>query len=257
MFRKVKGILPSDSLSLENTNKMRRERQVEYQEFLRHKHSSTRSVAEIRKDLAHEREKELNHKEAKSDQRKDPEYNDYSSFKDKKRVEEQYQGQVHDDQSQRSSNRRKQWNDYDDDDSKVRFEDVDHSERRQNRSTWDEEERELMQWTRNQAHSSASHIPWRNHRRSQTPPSFDPQHASGVDSKTSIRSISAPSVASAGIASLGRREEDVQTKRRRQMRYAEELRTQIEEKQGSKEQPNRMFLHKRRSKHVKDRENGE
>jgi hypothetical protein len=94
---------------------------------------------------------------------------------------------------------------------------------------WAEEEKSLMEWTRNQAHAP------RDQARARTPPIEDSPRVKDSISKSSLRSLSAPSVAPpiTGIAALGKYE-DSKIKRLRQLKYAEELKSQIKEKEKLK-----------------------
>lgn len=228
--RRANGILPSDSVAMEKSDRLRRERQSEYLDYTRKAGSygpnrgggfgsnpkraapSTpkKSVAEIRKNMSREREQEIHrNRPGPGSKNQEPKRgDDYAAMRERKLAEErQYRGKVryHDD-------RRRQ-----DEDSehppRARF----GNDRQRH---WEEEEMDLMEWTRNQTHQRAPH-------RAQTPPTTRKS-----TSRSSLRSISAPVVAPAvtGIAALGRYD-DSHTKRLRQLKYAEELRSQMREKQ--------------------------
>lgn len=238
--RRVNGILPSDSVAMEKNDKLRRERQLEYQEHMKKdgnfglNHSKggghglnskkfppstpkKKSVAEIRQNFSREREREFQHNRAGLNQDA-KRSGDYASLRERKLAEErQYRGNSHNHDFRR--------NEYDNGGhSKARFV----SDKPPRGFNWEEEETNLMEWTRNQAHSSNQRAP----HRAQTPPTKDSLHVKRSTSRSSMRSISAPVVAPpiTGIAALGQYE-DSRVKRLRQLKYAEELRSQMKEKQ--------------------------
>lgn len=239
----MKGILPSDSVALERTDQLRRERQQEYKDHMRKRagvgsHTapppSNKTIAEIRRNMSRERERELIRNEAELVSRRDK---DYASLKERKRAEErQYQGTVYDHPYQAQ---RQDRDTIDHQHSRVSFENDPRAANPPKHSSWDEEEDRLMEWTRNQAHpAAAGHAPRDPHRARTPPPPSDAPHMDRKTSRHTLRSISAPSVAGAGgggavtgIAALGR-QEDMQTKRQKQLKYAEELRSQMKEKEG-------------------------
>lgn len=244
--RRVNSILPSDSVAMEKNDILRRERQSEYQEYMKKgvmnglnrgqrggnyglsrekivpSSPPKKSVAKIRQDMSRERDREISRNIAGSGRSRDREVvgsNDYASLRERKVAEERrYRGNTRDHDFGRKK--------YDEEETS------DYSERSKTRpphgSNWAEEETELMQWTRNQA--SAHRVP-RSHTRAQTPPIVDSPRVKRTTSKSSLRSISAPSVAPplTGIAALGKYE-DSRVKRLRQLKYAEELKSQMKEK---------------------------
>lgn len=234
--RKRNGILPSDSIALEKSNKLRKERQLEYQKYVGkkptthhngHEHRSEapapsvgKTVAEIRENMSREREREISHHETElgGNHRESRRNGDYASLRERKLAEERrYQGNTH---QHFPGQEGMEW-DEGVQHSKVRF-GRDFSE--QVPQSWDREESDLMQWTRSQA---------RNHSRAQTPPIQCSPRVNRSSSRSSMRSISAPNVAAppvAGIAALGGGGVDNHTKRLRQLKYAEDLRLQMREK---------------------------
>ncbi len=261
--RKMRGILPSDSIIVERNDKLRRERQSDYQDHMlkrrrdyhpqQEQHDKfpapiKKSIEDIRHDMSHDRNREISYNQEEINMRKPPLLppqgdNDYSSLKERKITEERkYRGEVYNQPD--PSRRRRQWRDEDEDGhnhyTKVRFE-GESSNKRENDddryySSWDKEENDLVQWTRNQAHLPGKDSTQRGRRRAQTPPTYDsPREDVNNHSKSTVRSISAPSVTGLGIAGLIGREENVSAKRLKQRKYAEELRSQMKEKHGSKQ----------------------
>lgn len=232
-------------------DKLRRERQSEYQEYKQKgtqnkgggfglvakaivPSSPRKTVAEIRQNMSREREREIQHSRTGQNQDSIRGTRDYSSLREKKLAEErQYRGNTHNHNFGR--------NEYDVAEyPKARF----GSNKPPRGFNWEEEETNLMEWTQNQAHSSNHRAP----RRAQTPPTLDSPRTKRSTSRSSLRSISAPVVAPpiVGIAALGKYE-DGRVKRLRQLKYADELRSQMREKQkklphatawkGSEDQP--------------------
>ena len=190
-----------------------------------------KSVAEIRENMSRQREREIsrNKTDLGDNHRESRRNGDYASLRDKKLAEERlYQGNTH---QHFPGHERVEW-DEGVQHSKVRFGHGD-----QVPQSWDREESDLMKWTRNQT---------RNHGRAQTPPIESPR-ANRSSSRSSLRSISAPNVAApvagiaaapvAGIAALGGGGVDNHTKRLRQLKYAEELRLQMREKETVGKKP--------------------
>lgn len=237
--KRINGILPSDSIAVEKSNKLRKERQLEYQKYVGkkptsnhhngHMHKSDppappppvagKTVAQIRENMSRERGREISHAKTElRDDRREPRRNgDYASLRERKLAEERrYQGNTH-----LPGQEGMEWED-DVQPSKARC-GRDFNEQGAPQS-WDREENDLMKWTRSQA---------RNHGRAQTPPIDSPRvNNNRSSSRSSFRSTSVPNVAAtvAGIAALGGGGVDNHTKRLRQLKYAEELRLQMREK---------------------------
>ncbi len=258
LLRKPKSIIPSDSSALLKSNRLRRERQQEYSHYLeevgnsqagRHNPASNKSVAELRRNLSRERENELRRNEAKlsgagggskrssSDftSLREKELSEERRYREKRLAEERRYSQGHfADHEQRHRDARDSGDRSNN--SKVKFE---KDRKGAKYSSWDEEEEDLMKWTRNQAYSTSSRAPATSHRKAHTPPAMDSPRINTENSKASLRSISAPNVAAAvaGIAALGATE-DSNVKRMRQLKYAEELRNQMKEKKGGESHGN-------------------
>ena len=239
LYRRVNGILPSDSIAVEKSDKLRKERQLEYQEFAKkgggsHRtiHSDgvrgsakNRSIAEIRHVMSREREREIvgnkagNREGGNTDVKRG---GDYASLREKKRAEErQYSGNMHHQDVERGDGYAER--------RRAKFADKKPLPRDFN---WEEEESGLMEWTRSQAHPP-THRMSRDQARAQTPPIEEAYRVKQTTSKSSLRSVSAPSVAPTGIAALGKFE-DSRMKKLRQLKYAEELKSQMKEKEQSK-----------------------
>lgn len=248
--RKASNILPSDSIIVERADKLRKERQSEYLEYVRKKEEekarkhgpaappvSRPPVAEIRKNMSHDREEEINRNKKKLDIAEigsqqqqwwqQQQHHDYAALRDKKIAEEKrYRRQMLAEPSVIKGPRKP----FEEEEDQLHLKFDKHN------SNWDREESKLLEWTRNQAHGSKNR-PSRGNRL-HTPPAS----VSGEDRyrAATIRSISAPSVAGGGvevvgIAGLGSREEDAHVKRLKQLKYGEELRNQMQEKrQGAR-----------------------
>ena len=252
-FRKPRGIIPTESSAILRSNRLRRERHQEYNQYLEGVGSRQtdrpdppgKSVAELRRDLSLQREREISQNERKlrtednSKRRDDPSSHREKELLDdrqyrikrlaeERRYREDSQGQLFSDdggQKHKSDNGRQG-------SSKVTFE---KNQKGARYSSWDKEEEDLMKWTRNQAYKTSNRSTSGSHRKARTPPGMDSPRLLTENSKASLRSISAPSVAApAGIAALGANEDNSELKRLRQLKYAEELREQIEEKKEEK-----------------------
>lgn len=195
--------------------------------------------------MSREREREIAQNEAGLKQRREQESKskDYTSLREKRLAEERrYQGDMHagshvSPERQKWSKHRNDRDGHDRENSRVNFENKPGPRPGLKRSTWDEEESDLMEWTRNQAHRPSNHV-LRERNRAQTPPASDSPRVSLDASRSTLRSISAPTVAAGpgmvgGIAALGN-QEDSHARRQRQMKYAEELRSQMKEKQSER-----------------------
>ena len=166
-----------------------------------------------------------------------PPREDYLSMREKRLAEErQYQDQMYtnpelDTHSSDFSRRRKQWDQNPLEARQVRFRDEPYSTRNRTQR-WDEEERELIQWAKSQGHSNDG----RPRYRAPTPPIYESPQKQEREMESgghkSLRSISAPVIVE-GIAALGARD-DTRTRQMKQKKYAEELRTQIREKEEAK-----------------------
>lgn len=187
---------------------------------------ANKSIAEIRQAISRERERELGHKKAADSnpnraRQETKRGADYATLREKKLAQERrYHGGAHHFVDEKRDN-----GDYSDGGHKARF-------GRERNHGWDEEETDLMQWTRNQAHASAHHLP--QHARARTPPAVDSPR---LTPRSSLRSISAPNVAPpplTGISALGEYE-DSHVKRLRQLKYAEELRSQMRNQMKGKD----------------------
>ena len=253
---------------------LRQERHAEYQDFLESRKKVPRSIAEVRREMAREREQEIHNSQSTtntntSTNRQTQGQTDYDSLRNRKREEErQYRGATYYDNGRgreeegeyRSTRRR--WNDEtpppphpsSTTHQRVRFDErggggSEITNRGYSRG-WEDEERELMTWARggggNRSKSRNGDGRYRQeHARARTPPEVEsPRKRIDQDAqnKAKMRSISAPSV-QGGISNggvfalgLGRREEDnAESKRNKQREYAEVLRTQIREKEEAKE----------------------
>lgn len=216
------------------------------------------SVAEIRRQMSRERERELAGYESaragsKGAERRElydrtplndalhgsPPKEDYFSMREKRRAEErQYRGQMQrnpemGEYTSDYSRRRLRWGEDPSDNRQVRFRvDNDSSpyNTRNRTQRWDEEERELIEWAKSQGNLNDG----KPRNRALTPPTYEsPQKKERDKGQKSLRSISAPVVAE-GIAALGMRDSS-RTKQMRQKQYAEELRAQIREKEKAKQ----------------------
>ena len=231
------------------SERLRQERQAEYRDFLKIKEKAPKSVAEIRRDMAHNREKEITSSAATNTGTTDRQaqgpsstVSSYDSLKSQRLEEERrYRGAVLENDLEENTHRpRKQWNDEAPLQQRVRFEES----RAKNRGTsrgWEEDEQELMSWAQGQGRgggSKSQHVT-----RARTPPEVDnPRTKVDQDAHQSAkpRSISAPvihaSSSSGGILGLGRGTEvSAETKRNKQKEYAEILRAQIREREEAKE----------------------
>ena len=255
-LRKVRGILPSDSIVLEKNNRLRRERQSEYQEFIKNNQLQKikpPSIAEIRRNLSQEREREIIFNMNELDlerQNSASQKQDYSSLRAKKLEEEKRYANSWETQHQLyDEHRSKQW-----DQSyhpKPKYSNViDNKELAgTHHSNWDEDETDLMQWTQGQTRKQKL----RNPNRSQTPPTYDsPGKILEDSSKTTLRSISAPHITpGVTIAGIGAGEEDSNVKRMKQLKYGEELLSQIKAKQKTSKHRRAAWL--KVDNHSKDR----
>ena len=251
---------------------LRRERHAEYQDFLESRKKAPRSIAEVRREMAQEREQEIHNSQSTtntntSTNRQTQGHVDYDSLRNRKREEErQYRratyydnGRGREEEGEHRSTRRR-WNNEalpphpsGATHQRVRFEErgggggSEITNRGYSRG-WEDEERELMTWARGGGGSKnrSGDGRYRQERaRARTPPEVEsPRKRIDQDAQKTakMRSISAPSV-QGGISNggvfalgLGRREEDnAETKRNKQREYAEMLRTQIKEREEAKE----------------------
>ena len=247
---------------------LRQERHVEYQNFLESRRKAPKSIAEIRREMAHEREQEISSRSATntnssaSRQTQDQSStvsNDYDSIRNRKRDEErQYRGATYYDNGSREEGEqraRRRWIDEAPPPSthqRVRFEERGNGSEITNRGYsrgWEEDERELMTWARsggggNRHMQGSRNGESRNRQhlaRARTPPEVEsPRKRVDQDAQklAKMRSISAPVVHdhySGGIFGLGGREDSAETKRNKQKEYAEILRAQIKEREEAKE----------------------
>ena len=249
---------------------LRQERHAEYQDFLESRKKAQKSIAEIRREMAHEREQEINsqtttNKNTSTNRQMQGQSSavsdDYNSMRNRKREEErQYRGANYYDNDSREEGEqraRRRWNDEAPPPSthqRVRFDEKGRESEIMNRGYsqgWEEDERELMTWARgggggggNRSRSGDSR--YRQERaRARTPPEVEsPRKRVDQDAQkmAKMRSISAPtvhganSISSGGIFALGGKEEDsAETKRNKQREYAEMLRAQIKEREEAKE----------------------
>lgn len=253
---------------------LRRERHAEYQDFLESRKKAPRSIAEVRREMAREREQEIHNAPSTtntntSTNRQTQGHMDYDSLRNKKREEErQYRGATYydngrgreEEEGEHRSTRRR-WNDEAPPPhpsgathQRVRFNErgggggSEIMNRGYSRG-WEDEERELMTWAHggggNSRKSRSGDGRYRQERaRAKTPPEVEsPRKRIDQDAqnKAKMRSISAPSV-QGGISNggvfalgLGGREDNAETKRNKQREYAEMLRTQIKEREEAKE----------------------
>ena len=294
LISRTGGILPQDTAAVRR-EQLRRERQADYQEFLRaqqriptttsHPHlssspshhpqalpaaSSFSSVAEKRRVLARERERELANQDRlrplerdyKPDSplgrergRADGRWREDSSARmtqagydrsRKQRLEEErkYGGHFWENLSPSHGSRREgSWEERGREGEgggagQVRFEDDEDGERLELHEPrrggeqprrWDEEEEDLMQWARGQGKSWG---PTEKISRAPTPPMYSSPPRKQVELKGS-RSLSAPVIAGS-ITALGAGDA-LETKRRRQKEYAEQLQAQMREKEEARE----------------------
>ena len=241
---------------------LRQERQAEYQDFIKSRGTAPKSIADIRREMAHEREREIGSRDVTNTStsanrqrqgQSSTAFNDYDSLRNRKREEErQYRGATYYDNGSREQEEsdyrpRRRWNDEAPPHQRVKFE-----ERRgggnemTNKGSsrgWEEDDRDLMTWARggNRGNRSSG----RNRQqvaRARTPPDVESPRKKIDQKLAKIRSISAPVVHDhygdgfGGISALGSREEDsMETKRNRQKEYAEILRAQIKEREEAKE----------------------
>ena len=180
-------------------------------------------ISEIRRNMSREREQEITRNGAELESRNST---DYKSLRERKLAEERrYQRGMYDYDDHERTKKRRNWRDTDTEN------DPGHTRMPRQHSSWAEEENELIAWSRNQAHVPpvSGRVLGEYNPRARTPPAVDSLSVNA--SKSSLRSVSAPVVAS-GIAALGAAKDDPATKRLRQMKYAEELRNQMKEKDG-------------------------
>ena len=250
--RSPRGIIPSGSSMTMRSERLRQERNSEYQDFLKKRESGPKSVSEIRRQMAQERDQEISsHPAPKGDMDRQAQgqssgVSSYNSLKNQKlREERQYRGAALESDKEASiqDGPRRRWNDEAPPHHRVRFD-----EREQNEITsrvhsrgWDEDERELMSWARGHGRGQESKSS-RQTVRARTPPEMEsPRTKVNQDANKSakMRSISAPVVhggGGGGIPGLsGRAEDSVEVRRNKQKEYAEILRAQIREREEAKE----------------------
>ena len=238
--RTPRGILPSGKQTTSKAERLRQERVSEYHDFLkdtekgRATYYPTKSVAEIRWEMAHERHKEL--ETGQSTSRPDDVQNrgdDYGSLKERRLAEErQYRGEVY----RNPAISRKRWDDVESSSSKSNIDNKDKNppflKNKAYSQQWEDEEQKLVKWARNQNRSNSQ----AHRNRAPTPPTYESPHKRGYhqhvdDDHKSMRSISAPVIA----GGFGTRDVNPQAQRDKQRRYAEELRAQIREKEEAKQ----------------------
>ena len=234
------------------SERLRQERQAEYQDFLKNKEKTPSSIADIRRDMAREREREIGSqsvaRETNGDrllQGQSSRLSDYNSLKSKRLEEEhQYRGAPFDRAREEGVHRpRRQWNEGPPSRQRVRFEENRRNEVANNGSSlgWEEDEKELLSWARGRGQGGKSRpVP-----RSRTPPEIEsPRRNVNRDVHISVkmRSISAPVVhdqyggRGGGIPGLGGGAGDsMEAKRNKQKEYAEILRAQMREREEAKE----------------------
>ena len=251
LYRSPRGIVPSGSQMSMRSERLRQERQEEYQDFLKMKERAPKSVAEIRRDMAHEREQEIGSNDHaiadRSDERQTQDWSrtvsDYNSLRNQRLEEErQYRGATLGNGGEEIPYRaRRRWDD-EPPQQRVRFEERGKSEVMNRGYTrgWEEDEQELMTWARGQGQN-------RHIARTRTPPDVEsPRTKVNRDAHKSakMRSISAPVVhdhhgngnGSNGILGLGGGvDASMETRRNKQKEYAEILRAQIKEREEAKQ----------------------
>ena len=212
---------------------LRQERYAEYQDFLESKKKGQKSIAEIRREMAREREQEIRNTHNitnTSRQAQGQSSTDYDSLRHRKREEErQYRGAMHYDggssrpeEEEREHRARRRWNNEAPPHpitthQRVRFDDrgggreSEITNRGYSSRGWEEDERELMTWARGGGGGGGGHIGSRNRSgdsgmryrqereraRARTPPDVEsPRKRVDQDDQKSakMRSISAPSV---------------------------------------------------------------
>ena len=232
--RGTRGILPSDSIALERNNRLRKERQSEYQDFLKRRDHNKRTVAEMRIELSSDREAELGQRKVKLDSlgkrlEESNADNSYAALQAKKLTEErQYRG----DPCCFSKPRKHMNTDEDgnrqDHSSNNNFACNKISDASQHqKSSWDEEEKGLMQWTKNMGCHFKAQPDKEN-----TPPGLDSARRNEADSRAMLRSISAP-ISATGMPLPGWSGNDSHVQKMKKIKYAEDLRNQIREKKAS------------------------
>lgn len=229
---------------------LRQERQAEYRDFLKIKEKAPKSVAEIRREMAHDREKEIASSTATNTDTTDRQaqapsstVSSYDSLKSQRVKEERRyrEAMLESDQEDGTHRPRRKWNDEAPLQQRVRFKESGVMNSGTSRG-WEEEEQELMSWARGQGHgrggSKSRHVT-----RARTPPEVESSLRTKVNQdahqSAKMRSISAPVIhensSSGGILGLGRRTEDsAETRRNKQKEYAEILRAQIREREEAK-----------------------
>lgn len=217
--RKRTGILPSDSVAIEQRNILREQRESEYQDYIKRRNQNKKIIVDIRSELSHEREAELGQNQPSRVQlKKNATGSNYATLRDSRLIEERkYSG----DPCNRAElipmgHQGGEDADKDDDHQYNLFKQY---------STWDEEERGVRQWARDKAD--------RHPRKAKTPPCFDSPHLNVPDSRASLRSISAP-IAAPVMPLPGWNVVDVDAQNMKKLKYAEDLRRQMMEKQSSK-----------------------
>ena len=246
---------------------LRQERYAEYQDFLESRKKAPKSIAEIRREMAHKREQEISSQSAsntnsstnRQTQGQSSTVSDaYDSLRSRKREEErQYRGATYYNNGEGEQRARRRLNDEAPPPTthqRVRFKEkrgggVNEIKNRGYSRGWEEDERELMTWAHgggsNRQQESRNGSRSRQHlARARTPPEVEsPRKRGDQDAQKSakMRSISAPVVHdhysdnSGGIFGLGGREDNAETKRNKQKEYAEILRAQIKEREEAKE----------------------
>ena len=223
------------------SDRLRQERQEEYQHFLKGKAAAPKSVAEIRRQMAREREQEIG-SHSRQAQGQSSTLSDYDSLKREKLEEErQYRGEAYERGNDHRPRRR--WDDNSPPQQRVRFEDRGDTKPtaiRGNSRGWEEDEQALMSWARSRGQENKPQQTGRA-RTPESPRSKVNQDAQKSTNK--LRSISAPVVHSnstgSGIGGVfglgGRSEESLETRRNKQKEYAETLRAQIREREEARE----------------------
>ncbi len=88
-LRTPRGILPSGSNSTDHAATLRRERETEYQDYLKTQGPvKSRSISDIRQDMAHERDNELYSRSGTNLVRDEDRGLDYGNLKEQKMAEE-------------------------------------------------------------------------------------------------------------------------------------------------------------------------
>ena len=229
LTRKTRGALPSGSGALARGDRLRKERQSEYQDYVNGKCQRKRTVSDIRLELSQDREAEfIQRTNNKSSQNLyEPHADDSSTalptkmlFEGRKFSKEKG---IHARPQKRSEDKTQNAdNDEQSHSANLNFASTISASNLKPNSTWDDEERDIMQWTRKKACSFKAQASKEN-----VLPDF-PSNVNADGTGATMGSISVPCLNPA-IQFPGWNGKD-HVQKMAKMKYAEDLRNQINDK---------------------------